>query len=419
MSDSGLVLVVGSGGQQYREYLLRAASRRHRLWLLDPASPTWQADYVVGSTVVPLLDVARLIPDQQGLIAAALALAERFRVVGALTYDETLVITTAHINERLGLPGLTVAGAENCRNKQRTREMLTTAGIAQPRFAYVTDLQTARRAAAEIGYPVVVKPRGMGASIGVVRVDHPTDLAWGFSLAEAASHGGSPSYEGGVLVEEFLTGPEISVDGAVHAGEYEPFCLAHKRIGLVPFNEEIGHVVTGDDPLLSDPAIGEMLRHAHRVLGVQTGITHTEIKLTPHGPVIVEVNARLGGDLIPYLGQLASGVDPGRIAVDLALGRRPTIRPSHRRTVGVRFCYPPRDGVLRSVTLPSTGASLLEAAPMVQPGAPLHLPPAGYINRYAHLISTGSDAADCDALLDAAEAEVRLELVPEADRSCA
>jgi biotin carboxylase len=169
----------------------------------------------------------------------------------------------------------------------------------QPRFALVHDVTVARATAGAFGYPVVLKPRGMGASIGVVRVNGPDELDEAFRISEAAGHGGAPAYEGGVLVEEFLTGPEISVDGALRDGGYTPFCLAHKRIGPAPFMEEIGHLVDPADPLLTDPGLLEVLATAHRVLGVRDGITHTELKLTPRGPAIVEVNARLGGDLIP------------------------------------------------------------------------------------------------------------------------
>ncbi len=101
---------------------------------------------------------------------------------------------------------------------------------------------------------MVLKPRGMGASIGVVRAGSPAELDAAFEVAEHAGHGGSPSYEGGVLVEEMITGPEISVDGAVCDGEYRPMFVAHKQVGLAPYFEEIGHVVDAADPLLDDPS---------------------------------------------------------------------------------------------------------------------------------------------------------------------
>ncbi|WP_412543297.1 ATP-grasp domain-containing protein [Longispora sp. K20-0274] len=404
MTTDGLVLVVGSGIRAYREYLLASAAQRRPVWLLDAVEPTWQHDYAQGATVVELLDPKRLLPDQDLLVKTAVDLAAEHRIEGVFTYDETLVVTTAHIAEALGLRGLGVSGAEHCRNKQYTRERLTAAGILQPRFSYVTTDADARAAADEFGYPVVFKPRGMGASIGVVFVGGPGEVADAFAMSDLSSHGGNPLYQGGVLVEEYLTGPEISVDGATFDGEYRPFFVGRKRLGPEPYFEEVGHVVSADDPLLTDPGLVDMLAAAHRALGIRDGVTHTEVKLTDRGPAIVEVNGRLGGDLIPYLGRLATGIDPAHVAVDIATGVRPTLEPTLRRSVGIRFSYPEHDGRVLGVTLPAARPGLLEAAAMVQPGAELRLPPEGYLSRYAYVICAADTAEGCEAALDAASA---------------
>ncbi|MGH8896616.1 MAG: ATP-grasp domain-containing protein [Egibacteraceae bacterium] len=402
--DSGVVLVIGSAAQQYREYLLSGASQRRQLWLLDGVESTWQRPYVVGTSVVELLDRDRLILDQPQLVDTAVRLAEQRQVAGVFTYDETLVIATAHIAEALGLPGMTIDGADRCRDKHRTRQTLTEAGLPQPRFAMATTLEEARVAAGAMGYPLVLKPRGIGASIGVVRADTAAELDTAFAVAERASHRGSPSYEDGVLVEELLTGPEISIDGAIFDGEYCPFFLARKHVGLAPYFEEVGHVLSADDPLLDDPELAKVLIEAHDALGVRYGITHTEVLLTERGPAIVEVNGRLGGDLIPYLGKLATGIDPGHIAVDVATGMRPVIRPAKTGSVGIRFLYPPQDCRIRSVSLPEprTRAGLLEAHAMAEPGTLLRLPPRAHVGRYAYLICAADDPDTCNTRLNAA-----------------
>ncbi|GAA2616254.1 ATP-grasp domain-containing protein [Streptomyces spororaveus] len=405
-TDDGVVILVGSGQRAYREYLLAGAARRRPIWILDAAEPTWQQEYVLGSTTVELLDRARLVPDTEGLIKAAEAVAAEHRVVGVFSYDETLVVTTALIAERLGLPGLTSRGADNCRNKHNTRQLLTAAGLPQPRFAYVTDAGTALATADSFGYPVVLKPRGMGASIGVIRVDGPEGIREAFEVADAAGRGGNSDYEGGVLVEECVMGPEISIDGAVFDGAWTPLFLAHKEVGLAPYFEETGHVVSATDPLLADEELLGVLRDAHRELGIGYGITHTEVKLTGRGPVIIEVNARLGGDLIPYLGSLATGVQPGEIAADLAAGVRPEWTPAESRTVGIRFLYPPENGTVRSVDVPAPAdvPGLLETNVMVAPGATLLLPPEGYLSRYANLICAGESFPGCEESLAKAAA---------------
>ena len=121
-----------------------------------------------------------------------------------------------------------------------------------------------------------------------------------------------------MLVEECLTGPEVSVDAAVHAGEVLPMFTARKEVGYPPYFEEIGHLVDATDPLWDDPKLRQVLVETHRALGLTDAMTHTEFKLTPAGPKVIEVNARLGGDLIPYLGMQVTGIDPGLVAAAVA-----------------------------------------------------------------------------------------------------
>jgi biotin carboxylase len=403
-NDAGVVLLLGSGRRAYREYLIRGLASRIPLWLIDEEPATWQTEYLAGNSVVGMLDHARYVPDRQGLIDAAAEVAKERPVVGVITYDEGLVIATAHIAEHLGVPGLTALGAARCRDKHLTRIALTEAGLPQPRFTLVSSPEEAAVAAESTGFPVVVKPRGMGASAGVVRVAERAELAAAFGIATRASHAGPPDFEQGVLVEELIEGPEISVDGVVTAGRYQPFCLARKQLGPPPCFEEVGHVVDAADPLTADPALYAMLAQAHRVLGLADGITHTEVRLTARGPVIIEVNGRLGGDLIPYLGKLATGVDPGQVAADAARGVRPSLTASRRQVAGVRFLYPPEDCRIAGIWLPEPGAvpGLVSAEPMAAVGELVYLPPRAHLGRYACLIACTADQASCRASLDQA-----------------
>ncbi|WP_433005197.1 ATP-grasp domain-containing protein [Kribbella sp. CA-294648] len=400
----GVVLQFGSGFQPYREYLMEGAAKRRPLWLIDDEPAGWQQPYLAGSTVVLPLPGDGLVLDHKALLAAAESVAQAHQVRGVITYDEPSVIITALVADKLGLPGLTPEGAEGCRNKARTRQALTDAGLPQPRFAVVTTAEEAAAAAAEIGYPVVVKPRGMAASIGVALVDGPDGIADAFNRADGSSRNGPVEYHGGALIEELVDGPEISIDGAVVAGEYLPFCIAHKQLGPAPYFEEIGHLVDGNDPLLTDPELRELLRAAHAAIGAPYGITHTEVRFSARGPVVIEINGRLGGDLIPYVGKLATGIDPGTVLVEVAEGLRPALAADHRTCVGIRFCYPPEDCRVVEITVPAPGASpgLLEAHPMVATGATVRLPPRAHIGRHAYVICTADDPATCADRLSAA-----------------
>jgi hypothetical protein len=178
-----------------------------------------------------------------------------------------------------------------------------------------------------------------------------------------------------------------------------------------PFFEEAGHIVDTMDPLLTDAQVLGLLAEAHLALGHSHGITHTEIRLTAAGARVIEVNGRLGGDLIPLLATLANGLDPAGAAIALALGRRPPDRPEQGRSAGIRFLYPPQDCVVRRIELPGSGTfdDRVTFTALAAPGDTLLLPPRGYVARHAAVTAVADGPQEVDALLDEAADHVRLE----------
>ncbi|MCZ2526465.1 hypothetical protein C0036_01510 [Streptomyces sp. DJ] len=407
--DAPVLLLVGSGYRPYREYILAAVSKHYRLWLLDSAEATWQLAYCAGATRVDTRDA-------EAVREAALAVADSLPVVGVFTYDETQVVFCARLAQDLGLPGSPPEAVTNCRDKAATRAALAAAGVPQPASRTVATAEEALAAAEEIGYPVIVKARAMAASFGVVRADGPGDVAAAFATADGTEFMNLPRYPENVLVEEFLTGPEISVDAVVHDGRVMPTVIAHKRLGPEPYFEETGHDVDARDPLLADEELLDQLGRIHRALGFVSGATHSEFKLTPAGPRLVEVNARLGGDLIPYLGLLATGVDPTVAAAHVAAGREPDLTPKHRRAAAVRFLLP--EGRCRTVEVvvhrDRFGPTIHETGTTAEPGDELALPPAAFLTRYAHVIAVGDDLDQVVADLREPErlVELRADVLP-------
>lgn len=402
--DSPVVLVISSGQRRYREYLLSAAADNGNLWLLDESVPDWQLKYIVGGSQTDLRDPGAMIATVRGI-------ASQRPIEGLICYDELVIEPTAYVVEALGLRGMTVEAVRLCRDKNGTRTALSGAGIVQPRSQPVGSLVDAKRIATEIGYPVVLKPRNLGASWGVRMVSSPAELAGAYEIASTVRLPGVPALSDGVLVEEYVAGSEISIDGCVADGVYNPVYLARKQLGEPPYFEEVGHVVDANDPLLIDPELRALLSRAHEALGINDAITHTEVRFASRGPVIIEVNARLGGDLIPHIGELATGISPGRLAVDIAAGRKPDLTQRRRDVVGIRFLYPPHECQVRAVVLPEPDPSigLIEAAPLVDEGSELRLQPHGYLQRYAFVICTADNPLNCLNYLAAAAARARLD----------
>ncbi len=398
--------MISLGTRPYREYLLRSIGAHFEIHAFLAAEPAWGAQYLSGWTVLPST------LDADAMIAAAEQLNRERPIDGVVCFDEARIHAAAKIARALGLRNGDPATIERMRDKGQTRARLAERGVAQPRSTPVRTEHEAFEAAARFGYPVIVKPRDLGASLGVIRVDNPEQLAASFDFTwhargpEAAALG----VDGSVLVEECVTGEEISVDSVIQDGVLTPLFIGRKVVGYPPYAEEIGHYVHADDPLLTDPVITALLRDSHAALGVRDGCTHTEIMLTVDGPKIIEVNGRLGGDVIPYLGQLATGIDPGVVAASVLCGMAVDLTPTRRRVAGVRFFYPEReDSTIVSIEfvdddLPAAIDSLV---PFDKVGAVLSPPPKGtWWGRVAYATAVADTFSECEQAIKAAESAI-------------
>ena len=394
------LLLVGSGDQAFRGYALEAVSSRALIVLLTNRAITWESELVTAAHQVDFSDYPAVLQACRCADADAI-----------LTYDERYVELTARLALDLGLPYTDPDAIRLCKDKSLLRGRLEATGVSPVRFAVATSPETALAQAAEIGYPLVLKPRALGGSAGVVRVDDAAQLLDAFATAAGARVGTTMSAYEGVLLEEYLSGPEFSVDSVTWEGVTTPMVVAEKVVDLPPYFEEVGHYVPADNSLAVSEAL-EMVRAAHAVAGLDRLVTHTEFRLTPVGPRIIEINVRLGGDLIPYLGRLALGVDLAGCAADLALGMTPVRRPSAPRAAAVRFFYPTVDMRIERVGLrrpSSTYAGLDRFVPLVRPGDVVQLPPRGFLSRVALAVVTGADRAECETRL----ADVAADLVCE------
>lgn len=401
-----LLLVIATGPQQYREYLLKSIHTRYRIHLLHIAAATWERPYIVGSTVLPSFAV-------DVVLAAARAVADTQPVSGVMSWDEARIIPAARVAEEFGLPGSRAEAVWRCRDKHQGRRALADAGVPQPASVLVGDVDEALAAADKLGFPVVLKPRAAAAGYGVVLAGDAEQLRARFAFAREATVPEAPRYEMPVLVEEYVGGPEVSVDSAVYRGRVLPLFLARKETGYAPYFEEVGHYTSHADALLSDPDVLRVLEGAHAALGYTDGWTHAELKLTDSGPKVIEVNGRLGGDLIPYLGMRASGIDPGLVAAAIACGTDPAPVVADRALVGgVRFFYPEyAQAVVESVTFEESALpdAVDRAVPLVAAGATVSPPPEGLVSgRVAFATAVAATERECRRALDEAQAALRV-----------
>lgn len=398
-----LLLLISTGIRPYREYLLRSISSEFRIHLFHIAEPSWEKEFLTDWTVLPST------ADGPAMAAAARRLHEQEPIEGVLCWDEARIHATAFVAQALGLRNGDPEVIGRLRDKGQTRVTLDAAGVSQPRSVPVKDVTEALAATGQVGYPAILKPRGLGASLGVVRVENAQELRRMFAFTrDTRAPEPVELPERPVLVEECVLGEEISVDSVVCAGKVSPLFIGRKVLGYPPYAEEVGHYVSADDPLLTNRVLLAAIQHTHTALGFTDGWTHTEFMLTSTGPQVIEVNGRLGGDLIPYLGLLATGIDPGLVAAQAACGLPPELTATRNRTAAIRFFYVAEENTeISSVTFETAGLpeQVHQVLAVAKPGAIVSPPPKGTAwGRIALAIAVGDSAAGCATALDAAEA---------------
>jgi biotin carboxylase len=381
-----VLVVVGGGRAEYKRYILERIARRYAIVLLTPQAPTWERPYIVDHvTIEPA--------DEESILSAVRALSSRYRIIGVLTHQEPCVALVATIAEVLGLPGCGVQAADRCRDKYAARQAFEASGVPSARCRIAHDRVEAARAATEIGFPVVVKPRGLTASIGVCVVHDQAELVEAVDRALGSTFAEAWRFQPGVVIEEYLDGPEISVDSVVLAGEAWPVVFAGKVLGPPPFFDEFGHVVAPLSELTDDPQrVLALVRGAHRALGIRNSMTHTEIRLLRDGPRVIEVNGRLGGDLIPLVAEYAGGPDLALVSAHVATGAPFDLPGEVTGVAGIRFFYPGEGTESRGVR----PEWVRQQVPLAEPGSAVPAVPGRfYYSRTGFAIVEAPGRAEC------------------------
>jgi biotin carboxylase len=279
-------------------------------------------------------------------------------------------------------------------DKGAMRDRLAERGLSPVRYAKAEDRAQVPAALAQVGYPAVVKPTALAGSRGVF-LWHGSEDAQAWSVA--VEH---YDYGGPFIVEEYLEGPEYSVETLSRDGVHHVIGITEKQLGPPPLFVEIGHVHPA--PLTDErrQAIEDLTRELLTACDYRFGPAHTEVIWTSHGPRVVESQARLGGDRIPRLVQLSSGLDLER-AIFTTLAGRPLGPVEHLRTALVRFfAFPP--GLVLHVQGLDTVAALdyVDELRLDVAAGECAPPVRDSKTRHGHIIVTGDTVAQAREHLD-------------------
>lgn len=303
------ILVLGAGVMQIPA--LETARRNGWHLIVADGNPT-----ALGRDLADAFHVVDL-KDTERLLALARGYRDAGRLDGVFTAGTDFSASVAFVAESLGLPGLSYETAVNATDKSRMRRLFATHGVPSPRYCEVAS--GAGLEAAELPpFPVVVKPVDNMGARGVRRVDTAAELPDAVATALEFSRSGR------AIVEEFIGGPEFSIDALVVNGELTVCGIADRHIAFPPYFIELGHTMPTARGERERAEIERVLGHAARALGIRNGAAKGDIFLTPRGGVVGEVAARLsGGYMSGWTYPYASGVPLTEAAMRLALGLDP------------------------------------------------------------------------------------------------
>lgn len=270
---------------------------------------------------------------------------------GVFTTNDYNVPVVAEVAAALGLPGLDPRAARTARNKQLTRAACDAARVAGPAWTWARTSEETFEAAQRVGFPCVVKPLTDAASIGVALCRTPEEVQAQYELITSSDsdyRGGRRL--GGVLVEEYLLGYEVSVEAMYIDREFVALGVTDKILGAHPAFAELGFNFPS---ILPSDVVDEITAFARRALdaiGFDFGPAHVEVKVTPDGMRLVEINARTAGDPLPTVFSTALGVDLWRGVLSLFVGREFNFASEEARGgVASRFIVSPVEGTFRGI----------------------------------------------------------------------
>ena len=344
---------------------------------------------------------------------AIVAFARDHPLDAVVAVDEQGVVPAALAAERLGLAHNPPAAVAATRDKAALRRALDAAGVAQPRFGVAGAGDDLGRLAAEVGLPCVVKPVSLSASRGVIRADDiGAVVAAGRRVRSILAEAGEDA-AGPLLVEGFVGGPEVAVEGLLRGGQLDVLAVFDKPDPLDgPYFEETIYTTPSRLDVSTLDAAVDLVARACLALGLGEGPVHAEVRVGADGCRLLEVAARSIGGLCSRALRFGAGVSLEELILRHALGLGLAGLQREAAASGVMMIPIPRSGVLvevRGVERARAVEGVVGLEITVAKGRPVQALPEG--DRYlGFLFARASTPAGVEAALRRAHALLEIVL---------
>lgn len=434
----GATVVFVSAGYAGKRFIFERAAELGIKSVVVDHPDSWVKDLVADGLVAKFLPVDMGQSSEEVLRQAVAAI----RNLGSdgltgsadavTTFVELSVPLVSRLCAQLGLPGASSDAVDKARDKHRTRASLKEAGLPTPRNALIRSEGDVQAAAAEVGFPAVLKPVSGAASLGVKKVCNQEELfacyrevaaelgtlivSCGALVKASAADGGvdaSKVVDLTVLLEQYLDGVEVDVDVVMSEGEWRYAAVSDNGPTMEPYFNETWGIVPSVLPKDQQTALKDLAVSCVKALGFASGVFHVECKYTSTGPQLIEVNARMGGGPVREVNRVCWGVDLVEEVLFCALGvpSRPCVPARPLMAIGYFYVNAHRSGRVASthqVDALRGCPGVLRAEPMVAVGDEVVGFEDGLASWVALLMVTDPDAKA--ALENVLQLESRLQL---------
>lgn len=331
--------------------------------------------------------------------------------------DEDTAVVAAAVAQALGLAYNPPEAAAAAGLKHKMRGMLAGAGVGVPGFELVSLDGPPAEPAKRVTYPCVLKPVFLSGSRGVIRADDEEEFVSAFHRLKAILEDPDVARRGGslariVLVEDYVAGKEVALEGLLSRGELRVLALFDKPDPLEgPFFEETLYVTPSQlsDPLQSE--IASCAARALKALGLREGPVHAELRVNDSGVYVIEVAGRSIGGLCSRTLRFGLGISLEELLIRHALDMDVERLTRERLAAGVMMIPIPKAGILeevRGVENAKAVAAIEDIAITAHPGKTLVPLPEG--SSYLGFIFARAETPD---VVESAlrEAHRRLELI--------
>lgn len=367
-------LLVEHGGK-LKDFTLKTALEKDlRLFLVTNTVEDWLFSYFKKEDVI-VVDTNN-ITELIGAVSFFMH-NKNIKFDGVGTFFEHFVTQTSELAEVLGLVGLPVkASYKSSRNKLLMRQRCKQSGISQPYFdVFNLDNPVVVSSFLEKYSQAVIKPLYGGSSVGVFKIDQKSDLEEVFETIrkemEIEPDNAFKDYSSGFLLEEYIEGEMISMDGLVQGKVIHFIGSTQFYLGKEPrFVQEGGHTPANLDRD-TIASCKKIVSDIVTSLGFDNCGFHCELRLSLRGPLLVEIAARLPGGPIQGNYKVSSGIDSTSAMYDIWLGKPLSIKKKANQVVRHKVVYADTNGAISNIDFPkelSAGDHLVEFLMFVKEG---------------------------------------------------